>query len=573
VVFQYSKRETRRSGFYIFYMINFEIQGLNPEILNAIKDLGFETPMPVQERVIPVMLETDSDIIALAQTGTGKTAAFGLPLINMVDTSKSAGVQVLILCPTRELCLQITDDLICFSKYLPDLHILPVYGGANIDNQIRALKRGVQFIVATPGRILDLINRKAVDLSAVKNVVLDEADEMLNMGFIDNLNDILKVVPKERRTLLFSATMPDRVASIAENYMNDPVEIVVGSRNSGSANVKHLCYTVSSKDKYNALKRIVDYNPNIYGIVFCRTKRETGEIAEKLIKDGYNAEALHGDLSQVQRDYVMQKFRIGNIKLLVATDVAARGLDVSDLTHIINFNLPDEIEIYNHRSGRTGRAGKTGISVVIAGLKDKSKLKQIEKNIDKKFEHKAVPKGKDICEKQLFYLIDRMEHVEVDNEEIDNYLPAIFKKLEWLDKEEIIRRFVSLEFNRFLNYYKDAEDLQTAQHENEGNDRKGKKDGRRKAEKFENDTQKAGRKAEKGFTRLHLNVGKKDGLYPNVLIELINQTESGNKVKIGKIDLTKKDTYFEIQSDQAKSLLKNLKNVFYKGRKVTVTAV
>lgn len=554
-------------------MINFEIQGLNPEILNAIKDLGFETPMPVQERVIPVMLETDSDIIALAQTGTGKTAAFGLPLINMVDTSKSAGVQVLILCPTRELCLQITDDLICFSKYLPDLHILPVYGGANIDNQIRALKRGVQFIVATPGRILDLINRKAVDLSAVKNVVLDEADEMLNMGFIDNLNDILKVVPKERRTLLFSATMPDRVASIAENYMNDPVEIVVGSRNSGSANVKHLCYTVSSKDKYNALKRIVDYNPNIYGIVFCRTKRETGEIAEKLIKDGYNAEALHGDLSQVQRDYVMQKFRIGNIKLLVATDVAARGLDVSDLTHIINFNLPDEIEIYNHRSGRTGRAGKTGISVVIAGLKDKSKLKQIEKNIDKKFEHKVVPKGKDICEKQLFYLIDRMEHVEVDNEEIDNYLPAIFKKLEWLDKEEIIRRFVSLEFNRFLNYYKDAEDLQTAQHENEGNDRKGKKDGRRKAEKFENDTQKAGRKAEKGFTRLHLNVGKKDGLYPNVLIELINQTESGNKVKIGKIDLTKKDTYFEIQSDQAKSLLKNLKNVFYKGRKVTVTAV
>jgi ATP-dependent RNA helicase DeaD len=558
-------------------MINFEIKGLNPEILKAIKDLGFETPMPVQERVIPVMLESDSDIIALAQTGTGKTAAFGLPLINMVSTSKATGVQVLILCPTRELCMQITDDLISFSKYLPDVHILPVYGGASIENQMRAIKRGVQFIVATPGRMLDLINRKAVDLSSVKSVVLDEADEMLNMGFIENLNDILKVIPNEHRTLLFSATMPDRVASIAENYMRSPIEIVVGSRNSSSANVKHLCYTVGSKDRYNALKRIVDYNPNIYGIVFCRTKRETGEVAEKLIKDGYSAEALHGDLSQVQRDYVMQKFRIGHIKLLVATDVAARGLDVSDLTHIINFNLPDEIEIYNHRSGRTGRAGKTGISVVIAGLKDKSKLKQIEKSIDKKFEHRDVPKGKEICEKQLFSLIDRMEHVEVDNDEIDNYLPAIFKKLEWLSKEDIISRFVSLEFNRFLNYYKDAEDLQVAKFENANADRKGgRRDGRRndrKSDRFEDDTLKISRKAEKGFTRLHLNVGKKDGLYPNVLIELINQTESGNKVKIGKIDLTRKDTYFEIRSDQAKSLLDELKNVFYRGRKVTVKAV
>jgi ATP-dependent RNA helicase DeaD len=553
-------------------MINFEIQGLSPEILNAIKDLGFETPMPVQEKVIPVMLESERDIIALAQTGTGKTAAFGLPLVNKINTSKSAGVQVLILCPTRELCLQITDDMISFSKYMPDLHILPVYGGSSIDNQIRALKKGIQIIVATPGRMLDLINRKSVDLSTVKNVVLDEADEMLNMGFIDSLNDILKVVPKERRTLLFSATMPDRVASIAANYMNTPLEIVIGSRNSGSENIKHLCYTVSSKDKYNALKRIVDYNPNIYGIVFCRTKRETGEIAEKLIRDGYNAEALHGDLSQVQRDYVMQKFRIGNIKLLVATDVAARGLDVSDLTHIINFNLPDDIETYNHRSGRTGRAGKTGTSVVIAGLKDKSKLKQIEKSIEKKFDHKDVPRGRDICEKQLFCLIDRMEHVEVDNEEIDNYLPSIFKKLEWLEKEEIVRRFVSLEFNRFLNYYKDAEDLQAARAEKDDSKREGRKNGR-KAEKFENDTQKAGRKAEKGFTRLHINIGKKDGLYPNVLIELINQTESGSKVKIGKIDLTKKNTYFEIRSDQAKSLLNNLQNVFYKGRKVTVTAV
>ncbi|MDR2465990.1 MAG: DEAD/DEAH box helicase [Prevotellaceae bacterium] len=558
-------------------MTNFEIQGLNPEILKAVKDLGFETPMPVQARVIPAMLESDADIIALAQTGTGKTAAFGLPLINMADASRSE-VQVLVLCPTRELCLQITSDLNDFCKYLPDLRVLPVYGGSSIEKQIGALKKGVHFVVATPGRMLDLIRRKAVNLGTVRNVVLDEADEMLNMGFIEDLNDILKMVPKERRTLLFSATMPDRVAGIAENYMRSPLEIVVGARNSSSENVKHLCYTVSSKDKYNALKRVVDYNPSIYGIVFCRTKRETGEIAEKLIRDGYNAEALHGDLSQAQRDYVMQKFRIGNIKLLVATDVAARGLDVSNLTHIINYNLPDDIETYNHRSGRTGRAGKTGVSVAIAGLKDKSKLKQIEKNIAKSFEHRDVPKGRDICEKQLFSLIERMERVDVDNKEIDSYLPVIFKKLEWLDKEDIVRRFVSLEFNRFLNYYKDAEDLEAARMESADGERK--KRGRRaekaeregRSEKF-NDEQKSVRKAEKGYTRLHLNAGKKDGLYPNILIELINQTECGNQIKVGKIDLTKRDTYFEIRSDQAKMLLKDLKNVFYKGRKVTVSAV
>lgn len=549
-------------------MTNFEIQGLNPEILKAIKDLGFETPMPVQERVIPIMLETESDIIALAQTGTGKTAAFGLPLISQVDT-KSRKVQVLILCPTRELCIQITDDLIDFSKYMQDLHVLPVYGGSSIEKQISALKRGVQFIVATPGRMLDLINRRAVDLSTVKNVVLDESDEMLNMGFIESLNDILRVVPKERRTLLFSATMPDRVADIAKNYMNSPIEVVVGTRNSGSENVRHICYTVSSHDKFNALKRIVDYNPNIYGIVFCRTKRETGEVAEKLIKDGYNAEALHGDLSQAQRDYVMQKFRLGNIKLLVATDVAARGLDVNDLTHVINFNLPDDIETYNHRSGRTGRAGKNGVSIAIAGLKDKSKLKQIEKIINKKFEHNDVPKGREICEKQLFSMIDRMERVDINNEEIDSYLPAIFKKLEWLDKEEIIRRFVSLEFNRFLNYYKDANDLEAVKEGRErGDGRRRDREGDRKS-----DAQKMNKKAEKGYTRLHINAGKKDGLFPNVLIELINNTDQGSRIKIGKIDLTKRDAFFEIRSDQAKSLLKSFKNVLYRGRRITVKAV
>ncbi|MDR2425217.1 MAG: DEAD/DEAH box helicase [Prevotellaceae bacterium] len=550
-------------------MTNFEIQGLDPEILKAVKDLGFETPMPVQERVIPVMLESDRDIIALAQTGTGKTAAFGLPLISAADASRKE-VQGLILCPTRELCIQITDDLNDFSKYLPDIHIVPVYGGASIEKQISAIARGVHFIVATPGRMLDLINRRVVNLGQVRTVVLDEADEMLNMGFIDSLNDILKVVPKERRTLLFSATMPDRVANIAEKYMNSPVEIVVGTKNSGSENVRHLCYTVSSKDRYNALKRIVDYNPSIYGIVFCRTKRETGEIAEKLIRDGYNAEALHGDLSQAQRDYVMQKFRLGNIKLLVATDVAARGLDVSNLTHIINYNLPDDIETYNHRSGRTGRAGKTGVSIAIAGLKDKSKLKQIEKNINRQFEHKDVPTGRTICEKQLFSLIERMEHVDVDNTEIDSYLPAIFKKLEWLDKEDLIRRFVSLEFNRFLTYYKDAEDLKAARPEADERKKSSRKD--RRSERA-NDEQKGSRKAEKGYTRLHINAGKKDGVYPNVIIELINQMEYGNSVRIGKIDLMQKEAFFEVRSDQAKMLLNDLKNVFYRGRKVIIKAV
>ena len=550
-------------------MTNFEIPGLHPDILKAVKDLGFETPMPVQERVIPVMLESERDIIALAQTGTGKTAAFGLPLISAADASRKE-VQALILCPTRELCIQITDDLNDFSKYLPDIHIVPVYGGASIEKQISAIARGVHFIVATPGRMLDLINRRVVNLGNVRTVVLDEADEMLNMGFIDSLNDILKVVPKERRTLLFSATMPDRVANIAEKYMNSPVEIIVGAKNSGSENVRHLCYTVSSKDRYNALKRIVDYNPSIYGIVFCRTKRETGEIAEKLIRDGYNAEALHGDLSQAQRDYVMQKFRLGNIKLLVATDVAARGLDVSNLTHIINYNLPDDIETYNHRSGRTGRAGKTGVSIAIAGLKDKSKLKQIEKNINRQFEHKDVPTGRAICERQLFCMIERMEHVDIDNTEIDSYLPTIFKKLEWLDKEDIIRRFVSLEFNRFLTYYKDAEDLKAARPDDGERNKRSRKE--RRGERM-NDDQKTSRRAEHGYTRLHINAGKKDGVYPNVIIELINQMEYGNNVRVGKIDLMQKEAFFEVRSDQAKMLLNDLKNVFYRGRKVVIKAV
>ena len=549
-------------------MIKFEELGLKPEILRAVEDLGFEIPMPVQEKVIPLLLSENKDVVALAQTGTGKTAAFGFPIIQRIDPDEK-NVQALILCPTRELCLQITDDLNNYSKYLPDVHVLPVYGGSSIETQIKGLKKGVQIVAATPGRMLDLINRKAANLAAVKTVVLDEADEMLNMGFIESLNEILKVVPENRQTLLFSATMPMEVASIARNYMRTPAEIIIGERNSSSDNVRHLCYTVSNKEKYLTLKRIVDFNPDVYGIVFCRTRRETQEIADALIKDGYNADALHGDLSQSQRDYVMQKFRLRNIRLLVATDVAARGLDVTDLTHIINYNLPDDPETYNHRSGRTGRAGKTGVSAVIVTPGDKRSIKTIEKSINKRFEYADVPQGREICERQLFSQIERMERVEVDNDQIDSYLPVIFKKLDRLDKEDLIRRFVSLEFNRFLNYYREAEDIKTASGDES---RKHGKRGKSSDERVK-DEDKKNKKPEKGFVRLHLNIGKKDGVYPYVLIDLINQTEKGDKIKIGRIDLTKKDTYFEVKPDDAKTLFKELKSIYYRGKKVSLKTV
>lgn len=565
-------------------MTNFEDLGLRPEILRAIKDLGFEKPMPVQEKVIPLLLEQERDIVALAQTGTGKTAAFGLPLIQQINQHQK-GVQGLILCPTRELCMQISDDLNDYLKYIDNIRVLPVYGGSSIDVQIRALRKGVQIVVATPGRMLDLINRKVADLSGVRNVVLDEADEMLNMGFIESLNEILKAIPEERNTLLFSATMPNEVAAIAKHYMRNPTEVIVGQRNSSSENVKHICYVVHERDRYLTLKRIADFHPDIYGIVFCRTRRETQEIADKLIQDGYAADALHGDLSQAQRDYVMQKFRVRNIQLLVATDVAARGIDINNLTHIINYNLPDDYETYNHRSGRTGRAGKTGTSIIITGLRDRGSIRKIEKSINKTFELAAVPKGREICEKQLFNLIDRMERVEVDNDQIDSYLPVIFKKLEWLEKEDIIKRFVSLEFNRFLNYYRDAKDIgaATSSSSEDGKGRKKKKDkdrsdrGKdwddRRSNDSGDDDEKRTRSAEKGFTRFHLNLGKRDGLFPNVLIELINQTEAGKKIRIGRIDLTKKDTFFEVDSEHAKPLLKELKRAYYRGRKVSIDAV
>ncbi len=439
-------------------MMTFEELGVSPEIALALADLGFEVPMPVQVQVIPLLLNETNDIVALAQTGTGKTAAYGIPLLQHTDTL-SPLPQSLILCPTRELCIQITSDLRNYSANIRDLHIVPVYGGSSMEKQILGLKKGAQIVVATPGRLQDLIRRKAIKLGSIRSVVLDEADEMLNMGFLESIDEILARVPDNRKILLFSATMPKPIAAIAAKYMKNPAEIVIGNRNAGAENIKHLYYVVHARDKYLALKRIVDYYPSIYGIIFCRTRTDTKEIADKLIADGYNADALHGDLSQIQRDSVMQKFRNRHLQLLVATDVAARGLDVNDLTHIINYALPDDISAYTHRSGRTGRAGKAGISMAIINLKEKHLIRQIEKLTGKPFIAAKVPGGREICEKQLFNMVSKMENVEIEHSEIDPYLPVIYRKLAWLDKEEVIKRFVALEFNRFLEYYRDASDI------------------------------------------------------------------------------------------------------------------
>lgn len=530
-------------------MITFEELELEEKILQAIKDLGFENPMPVQEKVIPLLLKEESgDIIALAQTGTGKTAAFGLPIIQNADAA-SKKIQYLILSPTRELCLQISDDLASFAKYKPEIKIAAVFGGASMERQIQKIKNGVQIVSATPGRLTDLINRDIIDLSKIKTVVLDEADEMLNMGFRDDLEAILQETPKQKNTLLFSATMPKEVLTMANKYMSKPLEVTIGKRNAGAENIEHVCYLVHSKDRYLALKRIVDFHPEIYGIVFCRTRVETQEVADQLMKDGYNADALHGELSQPQRNVVMNKFRSKHIQLLVATDVAARGLDVENLSHIINYNLPEELEIYTHRSGRTGRAGRKGISIAIAGMKDKGKVSLIEKKINKKFTFAPVPLGKEICGKQLFHLVDRMEKVEVDYSQIDPFLPDIFRKLEWLDREELVKKFVSLEFNRFLDYYKNSPDLNApSEHRSTG--------------KSHGDVH--------GFTRFFINLGRTDELKPNTLMGLINEFTGINNIEIGKIELLKNFSFFEVDSEFAQTVLNSFKDKSYKKRKIAL---
>ena len=537
-------------------MKTFEELGVCGEIRKAIEELGFVQPMPVQEEVIPYLLGNRNDVIALAQTGTGKTAAFGIPLLQRIDTSRREP-QALVLSPTRELCLQIADDIKDFAKYMDGIHIEAVYGGASIEPQMRALKKGVQIIVATPGRLIDLMNRGYAKFDAVRNVVLDEADEMLNMGFSESIDAILEGVPEDRNTLLFSATMSKEIERIAKGYLHDYKEIVVGSRNEGAENVNHIYYMVNAKDKYLALKRIVDFYPRIFAIIFCRTKLETQEIADKLIKDGYNAESLHGDLSQQQRDLTMQKFRNHLTQLLVATDVAARGLDVDDLTHVINFGLPDDIENYTHRSGRTGRAGKKGTSISIVHSREKFKIRNIERVIGKEFVEGQIPSAEEICKKQLYKVMDQIVKTDVDDEEIAPFMQDISRYFEYIDKEEIIKKIVSLEFGKFLAYYADAPEIGKVEKEN-------KKD---RKDKRQSDRQKLQNKAQEGYQRLFINLGKRDGFYPGELMQMLNRFVGGRQV-VGHIDLLDTISYFEVPERDAKKVMIQLSGIRFKGRQV-----
>jgi|TARA_B100001094_G_scaffold332146_1_gene403001 ATP-dependent RNA helicase DeaD len=532
---------------------NFKNLGIEQKLIESISELGFENPTPVQEKAIPLVLNDRSDLIALAQTGTGKTAAFGLPSIQQIDL-KNKNIQTIVLCPTRELCIQISKDLISYSKFLKAIKITPVYGGASIENQIKAIRKGTHIIVGTPGRTKDLIKRKVLNFKSVNRVVLDEADEMLSMGFKDDLDFILDTTSENRQTLLFSATMSKEVRSISKRFMNDANEITVEKLNSGSKNVEHHIYNVSSRDKYATLKRISDFNPEIYGIVFCRTRRETKDIASKFINDGYSADAIHGDLSQSQRDDVMSRFRDKTIQMLIATDVAARGLDVNSLTHVINYSLPDDPEVYTHRSGRTGRAGNKGISVVISNSRESRKIKSIENKSQIKFLKMDVPSGKDICSKQLFKLIEKIEKVKVDEKQISPFLPDIYEKLNWLSREDLIKHFVSAEFNRFLDYYKKSRDIKS----DNGTDNKSK------------DFSKSRRRS-KDFENLSVNVGRKQGITPIELISLVNRITKSNEIEIGSIDIRQSYTIFEIDKTITKSLIKSSSKLDHNGVDLKVT--
>ena len=557
----------------------FEELGVSEEIRRAISEMGYENPMPVQEEVIPYLLGNGNDVIALAQTGTGKTAAYGLPLLQKVDSTRRE-TQAIVLSPTRELCLQIADDLNDYSKYMNGMHVLAVYGGASIDTQIHALRHGVQIIVATPGRLIDLMKRGEAKLGAVNNVVLDEADEMLNMGFSESIDEILKGVPRDRNTLLFSATMSKEIEKIAHNYLKDPKEIVVGSRNEGAESVNHVYYMVNAKDKYLALKRIVDFNPRIFAIVFCRTKRDTQEIADKLIRDGYNAEALHGDLSQQQRDTTMQKFREHVVQILVATDVAARGLDVNDLTHVINYGLPDDIESYTHRSGRTGRAGKKGTSIAIIHTREKGKMRAIEREIGKDFVEGTIPTSKEICSKQLYKVMDQIEKADVNEEEIAPFMDEITRHFEFMDKEDILKKIVSLEFGRFLSYYANAPEIEKASGKGDrfgserGDRRRGDRNDRgdRGGDRGDRGGSRGSRgggshKPEAGYKRLFLSVGKADGFYPGEVMQFINKNVNGHQ-DIGHIDLLNKISYIEVPEKDADKVMNALNGSDFKGRDV-----
>jgi len=532
-------------------MDNFKQTRLHPDILKAITEMGFETPTPIQAKTIPHLMASAHDLIATAQTGTGKTAAFGLPSIHLTDI-EDRRTQTLVLCPTRELCMQITKDLGNFSKYINGMNILAVYGGASIQAQIKSLKKGAQIVIGTPGRTKDLIKRKRLDISHVARVVLDEADEMLTMGFKKDLEMILAQTPQEKQTLLFSATMSKRVVEITKSYMNNPLEIAAARMNIAAENVQHIYYMVNAKDRYEVIKRIIDINPGIYGIVFCRTRRETKEVANKLMHDGYNADTLHGDLSQMQRDEVMGRFRNRQLQILVATDVAARGLDVDDLSHVINFNLPDDDEIYVHRSGRTGRAGKKGISIIIIHTREVRKIREIEKKFSITFIRETVPSGLDICKKRLYTLIGKVENVEVDEQQIGQFMPDIYKKLEWLEREELIKHFVSTEFNRYLSYYKNARDI------NISGDSMGEKRSKREKRSRED-------RRNTSFAGFYVNVGFKHKLNPGRLIGLINECLRSSDAVIGKIEVMKTFSFFEIDNKWESKLFVGFKGKKFEG--------
>jgi len=565
----------------------FNEMGLSAEIQSAIEDLGFVYPTPVQEKVIPFLMESRQDLVALAQTGTGKTAAFGLPIIQQLDTQKKS-VQTLILSPTRELAMQIASDLQNFSKNLGFINIAVVYGGADIVKQMREIERGAQIVVGTPGRTLDLIKRGKLKVNEIRWVVLDEADEMLSMGFKDDLDAILETSPKEKQTLLFSATMPKEIVAISKKYMSNIEEISVGKRNTGADNVEHHYYVVHAKDRYIALKRVADINPNIYGIIFCRTRAETKEVADKLMQDGYSADALHGDLSQSQRDFVMSRFRGKHLQMLVATDVAARGLDVNDLTHVINYNLPDDPEVYVHRSGRTGRAGKNGISVTLIHLREKGKLREVERTVNKSFIKKNVPSGKEICEKQLFSLIDIVENIEVNNEQISEFMPVIYKKLAWLEREELIKHFVSVEFNRFLTYYENAPDINVDESHHSDRDfgdqggrgdrrDRGRRTDRNMGDRRDDRRDESGSRQNRGgrggkyeFSRFFFSMGKKNGIGKRTIIDMINQQMPGKNVEIGSIEVLKGFSFFEVDKRFESDVIRAFKDAKYKGQRIGI---
>lgn len=526
-------------------MLNFELLGLSKPVLRAIAELGFETPTPIQEQAIPVMLGGNQDVVALAQTGTGKTAAFGLPLVDLLNFEERH-TQALILAPTRELCMQISRDLQNFTKYMSGAHVAAIYGGASIEGQIREVRKGPQIIAATPGRLVDMIERGIVDLSKIEFVVLDEADEMLTMGFKDDLDLILSETPKEKNTWLFSATMPHEVQRIARNYMSEPFEVTIGQKNSGNENIEHLYYVVHAKDRYLALKRIADFNPDIFAIVFCRTKAETQQVADQLIKDGYNADALHGDLSQAQRDFVMKRYRSRSLQMLVATDVAARGIDVNDVTHVINYNMPDEIESYTHRSGRTARAGKTGVSIAIIHSKEMHKIREIEKIIKRKFTQAQIPTGFDVCEQQLISLVKKVHNVEVDEKSIERYLPSVFSELEELSREDIIKRFVSIEFNRFMEYYRNAPDLNM------------------------NASQDDRRKSPTGVVKMYINVGQMDGFDFNSLKDFIAENAEIKNTDVTWTDVKNTFSLIEVRTEVMEKIIGAIHGAQYRGRTVRV---